>query len=561
VEQQFGSLQIGDNVVETGMRDDVKAPARRVLIVDDETNMQVVLSAAFEDAGFATGTASTGEEAIRALTQTDYDLMLLDLKLPDMTGIDVFRHAREASPGTIVIMITAYSSVETAIEAMKMGAYDYITKPFNLEKLLMIAGNAIDARRCARIDSGSSAGLLPSTRLVRGGLERNAMRGDTAKAGSAVAFHGGKAAGTLSQADWALSGIELVAEDEDFDGVVGVTPQMRQLMEMSRDIAPTNATVLIYGESGTGKELVADYIHKKSLRAGRPFIKVNCAAIPEPLLESELFGHEKGAFTHAISRRLGRFELADKGSILLDEVGEMSNAMQAKLLRVLQEKEFERVGGTETIKVDVRVIAATNQNLKEAVLRGDFREDLYYRLSVVPLFLPPLRDRKRDIPLLCARFIDKYNKEFGREVSGVSPKVLEMFAEYDWPGNIRELQNAMERAVLLSRSDVLTPDDFHLGMDPAEIISLGTGVTCRSCANSRLAGRNWDGSGADMVSDGADGYIEILDENGSPLSLEEMEKRHIKAVLDQFNWNKTQAAQALNITRRTLLNKINKYDL
>lgn len=209
----------------------------------------------------------------------------------------------------------------------------------------------------------------------------------------------------------------------------------------------------------------------------------------------------------------------------------------------------------------MRVIAATNQNLKEAVLRGEFREDLYYRLSVVPLFLPPLRDRKRDIPLLCAKFIDKYNKEFGREVSGVSPKVLEMFAEYDWPGNIRELQNAMERAVLLSRSDMLTPDDFHLGMDPAEIISLGTGITCRSCANSRLAGRNWDGSGADMVSDGADGYIEILDDNGSPLSLEEMEKRHIKAVLDQFNWNKTQAAQALNITRRTLLNKINKYDL
>ncbi len=298
--------------------------------------------------------------------------MLLDLKLPDMTGIDVFRHAREASPGTIVIMITAYSSVETAIEAMKMGAYDYITKPFNLEKLLMIAGNAIDARRCARIDSGSSAGPLPSARLVRGGLERNAMHGDAAEAGSAVAFRGGRAAGTLRHDDWALSGIELVAEDEDFDGgVVGVTPQMRQLMEMSRDIAPTNATVLIYGESGTGKELVADYIHKKSLRAGRPFIKVNCAAIPEPLLESELFGHEKGAFTHAISRRLGRFELADKGSILLDEVGEMSHAMQAKLLRVLQEKEFERVGGgTETIKVDVRVIAATNQNLKEAVLRG-----------------------------------------------------------------------------------------------------------------------------------------------------------------------------------------------
>lgn len=530
-------------VVDAGMQGEVRAPAGRVLIVDDEVNMQVVLSDAFQDAGFVTDTASTGAEAIEAFTREDFDLMLLDLKLPDMTGIDVFRHAREVRAGIIVIMITAYSSVETAIEAMKMGAYDYITKPFNVEKLLMVAGNAIRARQRTMRASGS-AGDAPGR-----------ARGSGAQLRSGVASGGGKTGRILSEADWALSGIDLGAEDEDFDGVVGVTPQMRRLMEMSRDIAPTNATVLIYGESGTGKELVADYIHRKSLRADESCIKVNCAAIPETLLESELFGHEKGAFTHAVTRRLGRFELADRGTIFLDEVGEMSPAMQAKLLRVLQEKEFERVGGTETIKVDVRVIAATNQNLRQAVLNGDFREDLYYRLSVVPLFLPPLRERKRDIPLLCARFIDKYNREFGRQISGISPEALEMLADYDWPGNIRELENAIERAVLLARGDVLATEDFHLGIDPAKVISL------RSYRDDSEVFSDSCGDTEDAVSGDSDGYIETTDPDGNPLPLEEIEKRHIKSVLEQCDWNRTQAAKALNIARRTLLNKINKYNL
>lgn len=521
--------------------DEVRASAGRVLIVDDEINMQVVLSAAFKDAGFVTGTASTGAEAIQILTDTGFDLILLDLKLPDMTGIDVFRRAREVMPGIIVIMITAYSSVETAIQAMKMGAYDYITKPFNVEKLLMVAGNAIEARRRAR---GASGSVGPNPEVARGGVDEV----------------WDKASRVSSNTAWALSGIDLRAEDEDFDGIVGVTARMRRLMEMSQDIAPTNATVLIYGESGTGKELVADYIHKKSLRAGGPCIKVNCAAIPEPLLESELFGHEKGAFTHAVTRRPGRFELAHKGSIFLDEVGEMSPAMQAKLLRVLQEKEFERIGGTETIKVDVRVIAATNKNLRQAVLSGDFREDLYYRLSVVPLFVPPLRERKRDIPLLCARFIDKYNEEFGRNVSGISPEALAMLTEHDWPGNIRELENAIERAVLLSRGDVLAIDDFSLGMDLAGVMSLGMELSHRDGDLSFSEG-NGIGDAEEPVSEEADGYIETLGPDGRPLPLEEIEMRHIKAVLEQCDWNRTQAAKVLNIARRTLLNKINKYDL
>lgn len=534
--------------METGIANGSTGPAGRVLIVDDEINMQVVLSAAFEDAGFVTGTASTGTGAIEAFTEADFDLLLLDLKLPDMTGIDVFRRAREVRPGIIVIMITAYSSVETAIEAMKMGAYDYITKPFNVEKLLMVAGNAIEARRRSQRASGSAARGAEAARQAADGAQDEAVS------------DGGKPARASLDAAWALSGIDLRAEDEDFDGIVGVTARMRRLMEMSRDIAPTNATVLIYGESGTGKELVADYIHKKSLRAGGPCIKVNCAAIPEPLLESELFGHEKGAFTHAVTRRLGRFELADKGSIFLDEVGEMSPAMQAKLLRVLQEKEFERVGGTETIKVDVRVIAATNQNLRQAVLDGRFREDLYYRLSVVPLFLPPLRERKRDIPLLCARFVDKYNEEFGRKVSGVSPEALEMLAEYDWPGNIRELENAIERAVLLSRADVLETGDFSFGIDPARLLSLGTGASPH-VDDLRVSEASGNGDADESMSAEANGYIDTVDANGSPLPLEEIEKRHIKAVLEQCDWNRTQAAKVLDISRRTLLNKINKYDL
>ncbi|NLH88229.1 MAG: sigma 54-interacting transcriptional regulator, partial [Firmicutes bacterium] len=244
----------------------------------------------------------------------------------------------------------------------------------------------------------------------------------------------------------------------------------------------------------------------------------------------------------------------------LDEVGEMSPAMQAKLLRVLQEKEFERVGGTETIKVDVRVIAATNQNLRQAVLDGRFREDLYYRLSVVPLFLPPLRERKRDIPLLCARFVDKYNEEFGRKVSGVSPEALEMLAEYDWPGNIRELENAIERAVLLSRADVLETGDFSFGIDPARLLSLGTGASPH-VDDLRVSEASGNGDADESMSAEANGYIDTVDANGSPLPLEEIEKRHIKAVLEQCDWNRTQAAKVLDISRRTLLNKINKYDL
>jgi Nif-specific regulatory protein len=358
-------------------------------------------------------------------------------------------------------------------------------------------------------------------------------------------------------------------EDEEFGGVVGSSLKMRQLLDICRSIAPTNATVLIYGESGTGKELVASYIHKKSLRSSKPFIRVNCAAIPETLLESELFGHEKGAFTHAISRRMGRFELAHTGTVFLDEVGEMSSAMQAKLLRVLQEKEFERVGGVDTIKVDVRVVAATNQNLKQAVAEGAFREDLYYRLSVVPLFLPPLRERKQDIPALASRFIHKYNEEFGRSVSGITHEALEHLASYNWPGNIRELENAVERAVLLARGDGLTSADFHLGADPVQVISFGLGSQRFADAEAGDADDTDDidvsGHSLDSDSDDEECATDILGDvwvqEDGPMSLEELERRYIGQVLEQCGDNRTHAARVLRITRRTLLNKIKKYGL
>lgn len=463
----------------------------QVLIVDDEANMLVVLTAAFEDDGYSVKCASTGEEALELARSHRFDLALFDLRLPAMSGIELFQRAKAYLPDMVAIMITAHSSVDTAIQAMKMGAYDYVTKPFSVQKLLMVARNAIASRN-----------------------ESQGRRGG-----------------------WALSGIGH-GSDEEFGGVIGTTAHMKQLIDMANDVAPTNATVLIFGESGTGKELLANYIHRRSLRVERPFVKVNCSALPEPLLESELFGHEKGSFTHAISRRQGRFELADTGTIFLDEVGDMSPAMQSKLLRAIQEREFERVGGGETIKVDVRIIAATNRDLRQAVMQGTFRHDLYYRLSVVPLTLPPLRDRRQDIPLLVQLYIGKFNAEFGKAVSGLTPDAMQLLLDYHWPGNIREMANVMERAVLLSKSELLRPTDLHLGADTAEAMHA-----------------------AKAHGGGCHGAHDARDDDGELISLEELEKQYIGSVLAKCNENRTRAAEALKITRRTLLNKIKKYDL
>ncbi|HHY47775.1 MAG TPA: sigma-54-dependent Fis family transcriptional regulator [Firmicutes bacterium] len=454
----------------------------RILIVDDEANMRRILSELLTEQGYEVAAAKDGAEAIRRATDSRFDLIILDLKLPDVDGITVLRELKKRGLTAAVVVLTAFSSIETAIEAMKLGAYDYIPKPFKVDKLKDVIKNAIAA------SSDPSWGVAFPRRSYR---------------------------------------------DQD-PGIIGKTPAMRQVLELVDQLASTNATVLIYGESGTGKELVARAIHYRGPRASRPLIKVSCAALPESLLESELFGHEKGAFTNAIARRPGRFELADTGTLFLDEVGEMSPAMQSKLLRVLQEHEFERVGGTKSIKVDVRVIAATNKDLRKEVAEGRFREDLYYRLSVVPIYLPPLRERKDDIPLLCERFIERFSREIGKTVRGVTDEAMQMLRAYDWPGNVRELENCIERAVIFTRSEYIGPDVLFLNSPAVNV------------AGNMPASHS---SGASMVGDLA------------LMSLEDMERMHIIEVLKRTNRNRTEAAKILKITRRTLLNKIKEYGI
>lgn len=464
----------------------------RVLIVDDEPNMRAVLSDVLTEEGYEVAVARDGAECIARVTSGDFHVIVLDLKLPDASGIDVLREIKVHSPETVVIMITAFSSVDTAIEAMKCGAYDYITKPFKIDNFKMVVKSALEL--------GASFSRAPRRQPLR-------------------------------------------AESEF--GMVGSTPEMQRIFRMIDDIAPTNATVLIYGESGTGKELVARAIHNCSHRADKPFVKVNCAAVPESLLESELFGHERGAFTSAVTRRLGRFEVADTGTIFLDEIGEMSPAMQAKLLRVTQEKEFERVGSSQTIRVDVRIIAATNQDLKEKVARGEFREDLYYRLSVIPIYLPPLRERKADIPLLVNKFIAYYSEAIGRRVTHVSEKAMKMLMDYDWPGNVRELENCIERAVIFAKGPVIDEDNLYIGI-PA--INAPATPGTQGARGEEGAGKP-DAAGVDVAA------------AGRPMSMKEVEKAHIVRVLRETNSNRTEAAKILQISRRTLLNKIKEYGI
>ncbi|NLS44894.1 MAG: sigma-54-dependent Fis family transcriptional regulator [Firmicutes bacterium] len=448
----------------------------KVLLVDDEPNMLNILSCVLSDEGYSVDVANDGKDAISKISSYDYHVAILDLKLPDMTGLDVLREIKARTPQTVAIMITAYSSVDTAIQAMKIGAYDYITKPFKIEQLKDIILKALE-----------SGVLFYRTPRVK----------DSGKQGFEI---------------------------------IGSTAGMQEIFEMIDYVAPTNSSVLIYGETGTGKELLARAIHDSSHRAEKPFVKVNCAAIPEGLLESELFGHERGAFTSAIATRIGLFEAADSGTILLDEIAEMSPAMQAKLLRVTQEKEFERVGSSKTRMVDVRIISATNKNLVELVAQGSFREDLYYRLSVVPFYIPPLRDRKDDIRLLSKKFLRDYSEILGKRVELISDEAMKKLMEYDWPGNVRELENCIERAVIFTKGSVVEADSLFIGL-PA--------------INAPLP--DWS--------------EQINDTPYEPKSIREMEKAHIIKVLESTDSNRTQAAKILEISRRTLQNKIKKYGI
>jgi len=379
----------------------------RILVVDDEASMRQLMEIALSKEGYQVTAAESAGKARELFGERSFDLVISDIKLPDLSGVEVLRQVRQTAPDTPVIMITAYASTDTAVEALRLGAYDYITKPFKIDELKIIIKNALEKKR-----------LKEEVVQLKRTLQKQ---------------HG-------------------------LDSILGRSPKMLELFELVQSIAPTQSTALITGESGTGKELVARAIHVYSLRKAEPFVSVNCGAIPETLLESELFGHMRGSFTGASTNKKGLFEVADRGSIFLDEIAEMSPAMQVKLLRVLQEKRFRRIGAAEETEVDVRVIAASNKNLEKMVEEKTFREDLYYRLNVIPIQLPPLRERREDVSLLAEHFLTRSCAQMGKSISKISDQAMEFLTAYDWPGNVRELENVIERAVALEMTRVILPE-------------------------------------------------------------------------------------------------------
>lgn len=445
--------------------------SKSVLVVDDEQSVREALRDILEDSGYRVELASNGREGLDMIDRANPDAVLLDIRMPEMDGIKALEIINQRGQQVPVILITAYGSTETTIEGMRLGAFDYLMKPLKINELLETIQKATEVKEM---------------------VKRSELAG---QAGA--------------------------REKENI--MVGNSPVMQSIYKTIGRVANSTATVLIRGESGTGKELVAEAIHANSVRRANNFVKINCASIPENLLESELFGHEKGSFTGAVTSKQGKFELAHRGTIFLDEIAEMSLSTQAKLLRVLQEREFERVGGTETIRVDTRIIAATNKNLEKSIAEGIFREDLYYRINVVEIVLPPLRERKEDIPNLVAHIIKHCSREHGKPVSGFSRDAMITLENYDWPGNIRELKNVCERAVLMSSGPVLTVEDLPLSLRK----------------NSRRV--EWLGEIQ------GDSLKEII---------AEVEREVILKALAENNWNRTATAQALKINRSSLYAKM-----
>jgi two-component system, NtrC family, response regulator len=459
-----------------------------VLIVDDETNIRRVLAAMLKRDGYDVTAAEDGEQALAAMDRVSVDVVVTDLVMPRMGGLDLLRRVAAAHPDVPVIMITAHGTVDTAVEAMKAGAFDYITKPFDQDDLRKVIAKASRAR---------------------------VLEGQH--------FHPPTAEGERPP-------------------LVGQSPPMRAVYDVIARVADSPSTVLITGESGTGKELVAQALHRGSSRRGQPLIKVNCAAIPKDLVESELFGYEKGAFTGAVGSKPGRFELADGGTLFLDEIGEIPVEMQVKLLRALQESEFERVGGIRTLRVDVRLIAATNRNLETLIAEGRFREDLFYRLNVVPIALPPLRDRREDIPLLVQHFIEKYDRRLGKRVERVDEGALEILLDYGWPGNIRELENVMERSVLFADGPLVTVAQLP------ETLRERVPGAARPVAPLGALGAIAAPSGASMK--------DIVRQAQS-----ELERTLISRALEETGGNVTRAAKKLQISRKSLQVKMKELGL
>jgi len=444
----------------------------KLLIVDDERHIREGLEKALSTDGYEVELAADGKEAMEKIEEGDIDLVITDLKMPHLSGDELMKAALEQYPYLPVIILTGHGTIENAVEAMRNGAYDYITKPLNIDKLSLIVKRALE-----------NSSLKRQNRELLNQLKKK----------------------------------------YSFENIIGKSSAMKKVFETIELVAPSRANVLIYGESGTGKEMIADAIHHNSPRRDKPYIKVHCAALPETLLESELFGHEKGAFTGAITRKRGRFELAHTGTIFLDEVGEISPQTQVKLLRVVQEREFERVGGEQSIKIDVRIISATNKNLKEEIEKGNFREDLYYRLDVVSIHVPPLRERKDDIPLMVHKFIEEFSIENNKQIEGITNGALQALMNYKWPGNVRELRNVIESIVVLTKSKVITEQDL-----PSYILSKDEQEALKIPAGS---------------------------------SLKEAERKLILFTLQNTGGNKSRASEILKIGRKTLHRKLSEYGI
>jgi DNA-binding NtrC family response regulator len=442
-----------------------------ILIIEDEAKMRRLLELNLADDGFKTLSAGDAETGLKLLASEPVHLVLTDLKLPGMSGLEFLQRAKQQNPALPIVVMTAFGSVETAVGAMKAGASDYVLKPFSLEEMRMVVHKELDHSR-----------LQEENRSLR----------------------------------------EALGQKYSHPNIVARSPKMQEVLATVERVAPTNSTVLLGGESGVGKDLIARAIHEKSRRAAGPFVKINSTAIPENLLESELFGYEKGAFTGAVTSKPGKFEMADKGTLFLDEIGDVPAATQVKLLRVLQEREFERLGGTRTVKVDVRLIAATNRDLRAALEEGTFREDLYYRLNVVPIDIAPLRERKEDIPDLANLFLARFAKDSGRDLRGISPAAMQILLGHYWPGNVRELQNVIERASALAGGPLLEAGDIQLDLP-----------------------RNRGGVAVDR----------FLPEG---MTLDHWEDEMIREALKRANGNKSQAARLLGLSRNALRYRLSK---
>ncbi|MFC1537820.1 sigma-54-dependent transcriptional regulator [Candidatus Latescibacterota bacterium] len=454
--------------------------AQKILVVDDEKKIRIILEQILSDEGFKVKTAESGEEALDALNVFGPDLILMDQNMPGMDGIEAMSKILEKQPELTIIIITAYGSIKLAVEAMKKGAYDFISKPFDNDELIIVINRALERNR-----------LTEEILNLKGQLKKQ----------------------------------------YSFENIIGVSPVIQRMFEQMRRVCETNASVLIQGESGTGKELVAKAIHYHSKRKDKPMVSVNCGAIPENLIESEFFGYEKGAFTDAKERTIGKFEQADGGTLFLDEIGELTPDAQVKLLRVFEEKAIVRIGGKETIPIDVRILAATNKNLKEEVDRENFRLDLFYRLDIFTITVPPLSARNEDIPLLVEYFIQKHNKQLGLEVKSISQSAIKLLSEYDWPGNVRNLENAIQSAMILAQKDMILAENLPLRMRGYPEVS---NETC-------------------MEDIGMENYIKQF--------ISKFEKECIVSMMRKYNNNRTLTAEALKISRKTLFNKIREYEI